>query len=299
MEFKQLESFLAVVKTKSFSKAAEQLFLTQPAVTSNLKKLERELGAILVNRKAKEISLTKDGEHFLPLAVDLINRRDQAKNRICPASSELGGILEISASTIPEQFLLPPILRDFCLQYPNIRLSIRHMDSQQVLNSIQSGHQNMGVTGNKQKQDGLDYLDFYEDRLVLATPPDMKLSDDNHVSIHDLAGKNLILRETGSGTRKRLEDSLANQGIDLSLFGAIHVVESNETIKKMVSLGMGISFLSNISVMDEQAMNLITIYDLLDIPVDRVYSLVHTTYRCLSPEEEAFKIFVKTSKTNN
>ena len=126
MEFNQIETFLSVVKHKSFSKAAKELFLTQPTVSNNIQNLEKELDTTLLDRKSKTITLTDSGKSFYKYAVELINTRDKAKYDLIRKSSKIEGEMEISASSIPEQYVLPYIIKDFTEKYPKVTFAVTH-----------------------------------------------------------------------------------------------------------------------------------------------------------------------------
>ena len=121
MEFNQVESFVAVVQNKSFSKAAEVLYVSQPTVTSNVQKLESNLGLSLINRKTKNIALTKGGEIFYRYAIELINVCAKAEQSLNGYKDKMEGTLDVYASTIPEQYIVPYIIRDFRKEFPSVR----------------------------------------------------------------------------------------------------------------------------------------------------------------------------------
>lgn len=291
MEFKQVESFVAVARKKSFSKAADALFMSQPAITSNIQKLERELGIILVNRKSKNITLTEGGKIFYRYAVEIINICAQAEYSLSEYKRNIKGTMEIYASTIPEQYLLPYIVKAFKEVYPLVLFSIRHKDSKEVVEEILSGRINFGFTGAKYSSETLEYIDFYDDRLVLITSPEKRFTTDS-VSIKSLIGEDIVLREEGSGTRLLIENALKEKNLDINMFRSQTINDSLEAIKKMVALGVGISFVSEVAVKSEVASGQLNKYEIEDLELNRHFSLVYCNNRCLSPLEEKFKDFV-------
>lgn len=290
MEFKQVECFVAVARKNSFSKAADVLFLSQPAITSNIQKLEKELGMILFDRN-KNITLTKGGIEFFPYAVEILNLRDKAKIAINQHKNNIEGVLEICASTIPEQYLLPHIIKAFKEAYPQVLFSIRHKDSKEVAEEIVSGMTNFGFIGAKYSYEGIKYIDFFEDRLVLITSPKKTFATDP-ISIQSLIGEEIVLREEGSGTRQLIENALKEKDLDLNIFRSRTINYSMEAIKKMVALNVGISFASDVSVKCEVASGRLKQYEVEDLNLNRHFSLVYCNNRYLSPAEEKFKEFV-------
>lgn len=291
MEFNQVKIFVAVAHKKSFSKAAEMLFISQPTVTSNIQKLEKELGITLINRKSKNISLTEGGLLFYRYAVELVNIYAQAEASLSNYKKDIEGVLEIYASTIPEQYLLPYIVRDFKQEFPLVHFSIRHKASKDVIDEILSGTINFGFVGAKYPSDVLQYIDFFDDRLVLITSPEKKI-DTGSVNIESLAGEDVLLREEGSGTKLLFENALKKKKLDMTLFGSQTINDSLEAIKRMVALGVGIGLVSEIAVKREVASGQLKQYEIKDLELKRKFSLVYCKNRYLSPIEEKFKDFI-------
>lgn len=290
MEFKQVECFVEVARKKSFSKAADALFLSQPAITSNIQKLEKELGTILFDRN-KNITLTKGGQEFFPYAIEMLNIRAKAGLAMGEHKNKIEGVLEICASTIPEQYLLPHIIKAFKEEYPQVFFSIRHNDSREVAEEILSGITNFGFIGAKYPYEGIEYIDFFEDRLVLITCPE-KTFDTDSLTIETLIGEEIVLREEGSGTRLLIENALKEKKLSLDIFRSRTINYSMEAIKKMVALDVGISFVSDISVKCEVESGRLKQYQVEDLNLSRNFSLVYSNNRYLSPVEEKFKEFV-------
>ncbi len=295
MEFNQLESFLAVVKHKSFSKAAKELFLTQPTISNNIQNLENELGAILLDRKSKLITLTDSGRIFYKYAVELINIREQARYDIKEHKDMIEGEIEISASSIPEQYILPYIIRDFTYLYPQIAFSVTHRNSQDIVEDIIKGKQNYGIVGAKYSSRVLEYINFYEDELVLAAPyfADYPLLADNNLDIDILFSQKFLFRKEGSGTRLFVEKCLENNNISLDDLEIVSLIDSNEMIKMMITLGLGVSFISEIAIRNEINLKLIKPYRIKALDLKRDFYFVYHKNRTLSPIVELFKNFLE------
>jgi DNA-binding transcriptional LysR family regulator len=136
MDFKQLESFITIAKYNSFSKAARELYLTQPTLSSHIQNLESELGILLFDRKGKTIELTDAGKTFKNHAVEIIKKRDSAVFTINDIIGKFDGLLELPSSSVPEEFVVPEVIAGFSAKFPGIRFKIYHLDSQDVLESI-------------------------------------------------------------------------------------------------------------------------------------------------------------------
>lgn len=295
MEFNQLESFLAVVKYKSFSKAAKELFLTQPTISNNIQNLENELETILLDRKSKVISLTDSGRILYKYAVELINIREQAQYNIREHNTMLEGKIEISASSIPEQYVLPYIIKDFTKLYPQISFSITHCNSQDIVEDIIQGKQNYGIVGAKYSSRVLEYINFYEDELVLATPysAEYSLFVDNNLDLDILFSQKFLFRKEGSGTRLFVEKCLEDNNISLDDLQITSLIDSNEMIKMMITLGLGVSFISEIAIRNEIDLKLIKAFRIKDLDLKRNFYFVYHKNRTLSPIVELFKDFLE------
>lgn len=294
MEFNQLESFINVVKYKNFSYAAKKLYITQPTISSNIKNLETELNTILLDRTSKTITLTDSGKIFYEYAVELINIRDKAKFIISEHMGRIEGEIDICVSSIPEEYILPYIIKDFLKLYPNVTFNVNHKNSKDVVDNILDGKLNFGIVGAKYYSEQLKYMDFYEDELVLCVPyTDKWLKfDSGYVDIDVLLTEKFILRKANSGTRALVEQRLFSKGIDINDLNTVSYIDSNDMIKKMIELNLGISFVSEIAVKNEVELKLVKTLRINDLDFKRNFYFVHSKNRTLSPLVEAFKDFL-------
>lgn len=294
MDFRQLETFVEVVKLNSFSKAAEKLFLTQPTITSHIQNLENELGTILINRLGKKITTTDAGKLLYKHAVNIINMRNTAEFDLGVYKGKIQGHLDISSSSIPRQYVLPYILKEFTHKYPDITFSISDNDSRNVIENILSGVSDFGIVGARFHSNHLDYIDLMEDELVIVTPNDdnYKWKVNSKLDLESIRQDNIILREKGSGTRLLFEKSLKDQGIDLNKLNVIACIRDTETIKKFIELKLGISVISKRAVEREVEMGLFNTYSIKNLALKRRFYFVYHKNRHLSPLGQTFKDFV-------
>ena len=202
MDVKQLEAFVAVAKYKSFSKAARELFLTQPTVSAHIQNLEKELDAVLFNRNNKCITLTKSGEILLENAVSILNNCKKAIYDIKEYSGKIEGLIDIASSSIPETYILPDFIKSFSSKYPDVKFSISHFDSQYAISEILNGRISFGFVGSKTSNPQIKYFDLINDELVLIAPIDLNIDNDNgYIDIDELNKLKFIMRKEGSGTR--------------------------------------------------------------------------------------------------
>lgn len=294
MDFKQIECFVEVIKKKSFSNAAEVLYMSQPAVTSNVQKLEAELGILLIDRTGKGARPTDAGKIMFRYGQELLNLRLKAFSDLKSHSSYALSKLEIFASSIPEEYIVPKLLKEFMLEKKDALWHLHSGDTKNVIDNLATGRGNLGFTGAMPSVSTIDSQLVFEDEPVMVAAPNKNFAET--VSIEDLQGQNLIVREDGSGTRKALEENLKKLGYSLNSFAALTVCESGGTIKKMVEMGMGISFLSNLAIKEELAYGKLSAHRIKGFEDRRSFYFVWAKDRHLSPVEESFKRFVLNSQ---
>lgn len=252
MNLKQLEAFARVAETKSFSAAAKMLFLTQPTVSAHIASLERELNTCLLIRNTKGVALSESGKELYAYAEQMLELEQKIRERFGLTGRQPGSVLRIAASTIPSLYLLPDIMARFRKEYPEEQLKLFETDSSGVVEMILSHKADVGVTGTVLEKGSCTYIPFYQDELVVLTPSSERYrarkSDD---IVSWILEEPVILREEGSGTRKEALRLLAQTGVDISKLNVAAMMENQETIKRSVGSGMGISILSKLAAKEE------------------------------------------------
>lgn len=217
MDFKQLEAFVYVVKLKSFSKAAQRIYLTQPTISAHINSLEKELDTKLIERGTKYVYPTKPGSILYQYAVKMLNLREDAVCSVKNYNKELKGTLTICASTVPSQNILPKVIAAFREEYPHVTFNILRQDSELVVESISKGMADIGFCGTDTHNPDCVFESFIQDHLVIITPNTERFRQMRTTGIKAdfLKTEPIILREEGSGTRKETEHFLAKAGIDI------------------------------------------------------------------------------------
>lgn len=292
MEFRQLETFIEVAKLKSFSKAANKLFITQPTVTNHIQNLEKELNTLLINRFGKELSLTHAGSLLYKYAINIVNSCEMAKFDLAAYKGKIHGHLNIYSSSVPRKYLLPSIMKKFLASYPDVSFSLSEKDSTDVIKSIISGETDFGIVGAKGSSPNIDYIDLMKDRLVLITPNSSRYPFENfsHIDKDIIYNENLLFREKGSGTRQLIESILTDS--DLDKLKIIAYIEDTEAIKELVSLGVGISFISEKTINKEVDLKRYKFFYIKGLDFSRKFYFAFHKNRQLSPLNEAFKNFI-------
>jgi DNA-binding transcriptional LysR family regulator len=251
MELRQLEAFVKVVELQSFSKAAKNLFLTQPTVSAHIVSLEKELNVKLVDRTTKNVETTSEGERLYEYAKEILEIKEDLYQEF-GARSQVNEEIIIAGSTIPSQYILPELIAAFKKQNKKIYFSINHGDSQYVIDEIVKHKADIGFVGLKEDNTKLNYIPFYEDTLAIITPNEKHYKSllEKQNTLENLLKEPIILREKGSGTLKSAERFLQSKKIDGSELNIVARINDQEIIKRSVSKGMGISIMSKKSAMD-------------------------------------------------
>ena len=257
MNLKQLEAFVQVSESGSFSKAAKELFLTQPTISAHISSLEKELNVRLFIRNTKEVSLSDDGKDLYRYAKQITDLEKAIEERFYMDSDDGKHFITIAASTIPAQYLLPKVLMCYRERYPKEQIKIMETDSSEVVTQVVDHMVDVGFTGTVLEKKHCKYIPFYKDELAVFTPdtPEYRiLKEQNRDDIDWIKRKPLILREEGSGTRKEAEKQLKNAGISMEDLDIVASIANQETIKKSVKQGMGITVLSRLAAEDEDGL---------------------------------------------
>ncbi len=290
MDFKQLEAFVHVIDNKSFSKTAEQLFLTQPTISAHIASLERELGTKLVVRTTKEVYPTKVGQTLYQYAQDMLSMRRNAIQAVKNFENSMEGSIVIGASTIPAQYFLPQILADFRKEYPTISFHIQSFDSAQVIQKLQDRKIEIGMTGTFIECSKCIYEPMATDRMVVITPNNKRYQAmlGKGFPVQRLVMEPFICRERGSGTRRETEYFLREMGVDPAELKIVAEMENTESIKKSVSQGLGISIVSNSAAEDYRQFGKLLTFDFDNMSLTRKLYLVRHKNCPLSPVARAF-----------
>lgn len=295
MDFKQLEAFVYVVKLKSFSKAAQRIYLTQPTISAHINSLEKELETKLLERGTKYVYPTKPGSILYQYAIKMLNLRDDACCAVKNYNKELKGNLTLCASTVPSQYILPKVISAFREEYPNVTFNIQRQDSEQVAESISKGLADIGFCGTDTHNPDCTFESFTSDHLVIITPNSDRFQQmqSGGMKTDVLKNEAMVVREEGSGTRREMEHFLNKAGIDMGELKIVAQFNDPDSIKHSVSQGMGISVISKAVIEDYENFGLLLSFDLSGISMDRHLYIVTHKSNDLSFVGEVFLNFVK------
>jgi DNA-binding transcriptional LysR family regulator len=237
-----LRIFVMVAEKKSFSEAARSLYLTQPAVTHQIKNLESYFATPLFKRESNTVLLTPVGQILYKYAKRFSKLDDELMKEIEHYTGRLKGDLIIGACTMVGGHLMPDLVKDFSEANPEVKFSIEIGNCPGVIDNLLKGNIDVGLIGDKAAHRDLAVEELLEHTLLLVSSPDYVNIDGATVSLKDLTGMKLLLREEGVGTRVQFEEMVSKNGMNLRNFHIITVSGSDEVIKMMVKNGVGVSF---------------------------------------------------------
>ncbi|MBS1190386.1 MAG: RuBisCO operon transcriptional regulator CbbR [Rhodocyclaceae bacterium] len=288
VSLRQLRVFEAVASQLSFSRAARELFLTQPAVSMQVKQLEESAGLPLYEQVGKRIRLTEAGELMAQTARRVAGEMRQLKESLVALKGVEAGSLALAVVSTGIYFA-PHFLGRFSARHPGVRVRLLEANREHVLQLLAASEVDLAVMGETPDGSGLAAEYFADHPLGIVAPPGHPLVQQRGILPADLAGQVFVMREAGSGTRRTMERFFAEYGLTVR---AGMDMTSNETVKQAVMAGLGLGFLSLHTVGLELSSDRLRVLDVRGLPVRRRWNLVWREDKQLSPAAQAFRLFV-------
>ncbi len=296
MDFKQLEAFINVVKFSSFSKAADEMFISQPSISIYINSLEKEFGVQLLFRSTKEVFPTSQGKLLYEHAKILLNQKEKAISELLDFEHRHMGELSIMASSVPSQNLLPKILTALNQQYPMITFKIVQTNSDEVIHGILSQNCEIGIAGSIESEQKCVFEHFCTDKLVIITPNKPEFIRGCEEPLSDFLRKfRFVKRENGSGTMKILDNFFNSIGIDGNELKCVAFLNNTEAVIHAVANGLGISLVSKVAAQEYLEFNRIRAIELDSPELSRNFYFVYRKDFKLSPISELFLEFARNS----
>jgi DNA-binding transcriptional LysR family regulator len=249
MDIHQLRIFASVYRNRSFSKASEQLYISQPTISEHIKNLEKSLGCTLFDRLGRKIEPTSEADLIFPKALQLVEDLERINDLVLKSSQRVKGKLFVGASTIPGNYMLPVLAAKFRNKYPEVSFEIVIADTKVITDMLLNHEFFLGIVGASMEPKILNYEPFLDDELVFTGAPEfMKNLTKSSLKIYQIP---FLLREEGSGTRKTMEDFLHKMQIDLKKMNVVAVLGSTDAIKQAIKVGLGTSILSRRAIAEE------------------------------------------------
>ncbi len=273
MADRRLQVFYTVARLLSFTKAAEALHMTQPAVTFQVRQLEDHFNTRLFDRVHNRVTLTEAGRQAFGYAEKIFELYNEMENAVKELTGDLSGSLTIGASTTIAEYMLPDLLRGFKAEFPELNLKLKVSNSDGIVTMVENSTIDLGVVEAPVSNKNLIVEPCRVDQLVVVVAPEHRFAERETLEMKELSGEPFICREEGSGTRDVIMDYLARQSLQPGALNVCMELGSPESIKGAVEAGMGVSILSKATLGKELALGTLVAIP-LDPPLEREFSFV-------------------------
>lgn len=274
MNITQLRAFVTVVDKGSFSAAARDMGISQPAVTMQVQALEADTGATLLDRRYRRVDLTEAGQALLPHARKVLEQLDEARADIAATSGTVSGRLRIAASTTPGVYVVPGLLGGFVERFPEVGVSVAVADTAQVVESVETGSADFGIAGSMVRGARVRFDEIGFDELVLIAAPSHPLAGAKGVRLAELCDETWVFRESGSGTRQAAEKLLADHGLDVVELRVAVELGAGEAILSAVEGRLGIAVVSRLVAQRALELGSVVEVDAVGLPARRQFFAV-------------------------
>jgi len=291
---RQMKVFEAVARQLNYTRAAEELFLTQPAVSMQVKQLESALGVVLFEQLGKRIHLTEAGKEALGYSRTITQQLDELEGVLNRLKGLSGGRLRISVATTANYFI-PTLLGSFSRRYPDVTVSLDVTNRETLLRQLTENTVDLVIMGQPPAEADVEAQAFMDNPLVVVAPTDHSLAKKKMIPLVRLQEETFLVRESGSGTRIAMERFFSERGMRLKTGME---VGSNEAIKQSVQAGLGLGLLSRATIEQELTLGRLAVLDVADFPIMRHWFVVHRQGKRLSAAAEAFKQFMLKEATD-
>lgn len=293
MDTRQLAAFVAVVERRSFSQAAERLGVTQPAVSLQVRALEKRLGAQLLDRSGRRVEPTEAGLRLYRGAQKLLSLEEQLLDEIAgEGEGELTGELRLGASTGPAAVVVPLLLCEFQREHPGVRIALTVSDTQSIVDRVAARELELGIVGAARRQRAVRFEPFFQDEVILACPPGHAFAN-RTVTLDELRDESLIVMQDGAGVRQIVEDELRGLGTRLRDLDVRLELGLQESVRSAVQAGYGVTFISRTAVEPELAAGTLTAARVKGLEATREISLARSAGRAPTRAADAFVEFAR------
>tara|TARA_R110002096_G_scaffold403234_4_gene600772 strand:- start:612 stop:1502 length:891 start_codon:yes stop_codon:yes gene_type:complete len=287
--FRQLQIFRAVANNLSFTGAAEELFLSQPAVSIQIKQLENSVGIPLYEQLGKRIHLTEAGKLMYQFSTEIHRQFNETKKGLDDLKGIEGGLLQVSVATTVNYYAAR-LLSKFCQKYNQVRINLDVTNRATLLAKLECNETDIVLMGSVPSNSDLIVEPFMENPLVIIAPPTHPLVNERRIPIRKIKDDTLLMREVGSGTRLAMERFF----LEKKNFKLISMIEmnSNEAIKQSVEAGLGLGVVSQHTIELEQEVGRLKILDVANFPIMEDWNIIYRKGKRLSAAAESFRQFI-------
>jgi len=293
MDTRQLAAFCTVVERRSFSQAAERLGVTQPAISLQVRALEKRLGTQLLDRSGRRVEPTEAGWRLYRGAQKMLALEDQLVSEVASTSEgELTGDLVLGASTGPAAIVVPVLLGEFQRENPGVRVFLTVSDTHTVVERVAERELELGIVGASRRHRGVRFEPFFSDQVILACPPGHRFAG-RTVTLDELREETLILMQEGAGVRQIVEDALRRRGVRLRDLDVHLELGLQESVRRAVEAGYGVTFISRTAVESELAAGTLAEAQVEGLEATREISLASAAGRARTRVADAFVGFAR------
>jgi LysR family transcriptional regulator, transcriptional activator of the cysJI operon len=293
MDTRQLAAFCAVVERRSFSQAADRLGVTQPAVSLQVRALEKRLGTQLLDRSGRRVEPTEAGWRLYRGAQRMLALEDQLVIEVAASvEGAVAGDLVLGASTGPAAVAVPVVLCEFQREHPEVRVFLTVSDTHSIVTRVADRELELGIVGAARRHRGVRFEPFFSDQVILACPPGHHFAD-RTVTLDELRGESLILMQEGAGVRQIVEDALRRNGTKIRDLGVRLELGLQESVRQAVEGGFGVTFISRTAVESDLASGRLTEARVEGLEATREISLAAASGRARTRVADAFVAFAK------
>lgn len=290
MDLAQLEIFLCIAEEKSFSRAAEKMLRTQPAISIAIKRLEEELGESLFDRSSKSGTLTEAGRILLSYAQRMINLRDEATEAVGELRGMFRGRLTIGANESTSLYLLPPLLMEYRRNHPKIKIEVYRNVSEKIPLEVLERNLDFGFLSYDPMHPALQSIEFHKDELVLVVPPKHHLAKQKQVTVKDLGEEQFVAHNVKTPSRTRIFELFAQHRTPLNICIELATLE---TIKEFVMLNAGLAILPRLAVQEELKTGRLVEVSVKGLKIEKPLRLVFRREASLSHAAKSFLDLVR------
>ena len=295
MDFSQLEIFLSIAQEKSFSRAAEKMLRTQPAISIAIKRLEEELGESLFDRSSKTGTLTEAGKILHSYAQRVLNLRDEATSAISELRGMYRGRLSIGANESTSLYLLPPLLIQYRQQHPRIKIEVYRNVSERIPNEVLERNLDFGFLSYDPQHPMLQSMEVYHDELVLVVSPKHALAKKKGITVRDLAQESFVAHNVKTPARSRIFEFFAQNRTPLNISIELATLE---TIKEFAKANVGIAILPRLSLQEELATQQLVEVPVKGMKIEKTLRIIYRREQTLSHAARSFLEIVKSKDEN-
>jgi len=293
MDTRQLAAFCAVVERRSFSQAADRLGVTQPAVSLQVRALEKRLGTQLLDRSGRRVEPTEAGWRLYRGAQRILALEDQLVAEVSSSGDgAVAGDLVLGASTGPAAVALPLVLGEFQRRHPDVRVFLTVSDTHSVVERVAARELELGIVGAARRHRGVRFEPFFSDQVILACPPGHRLAG-RTIGVDELRGAPLILMQEGAGVRQIVEDALRRRGVRLRDLDVRLELGLQESVRRAVEAGYGVTFISRTAVEADLAVGRLAEARVEGLDATREISLASAAGRARTRVADAFVAFAR------